>query len=263
MGRRPSAPARGLPGRPFAALRHPVHRGRPRRLPGAAGVEPEPVHVPAPIPRPRRRRLQPGGPDQGDRSARDHPPDRGESPARKTGTTSVSPRTFWPTPGAGRAPHARRPLPQRPPAGLRPRHGRGRRLHVGAALQPCHAPGVDRRRPPQRACHGIRRARRDLPRGHPVRCTQTARHGPDRRARGPPPRVYGVWWPISTSAGPRYGDRDPDGGRQGRGRLCSGRRGDRRRLGAAPGVRGDREQGGGGAARVAAANGMRTVAGPR
>ena len=41
-------------------------RRRPaRRLPDAAGHQPQPVHVPAPLRRLRRRRLQPGGPGQG------------------------------------------------------------------------------------------------------------------------------------------------------------------------------------------------------
>ena len=41
--------------------------------------------------------------------------------------------------GARRAPHARRPRPQRPRPRLRAGHRRGRRLHVGRALQPRHA----------------------------------------------------------------------------------------------------------------------------
>ena len=45
---------------------------------------------------------------------------------------------------------------------------------------------------------------------------------------------------------PRHGHRDPHGGHQGRGGPRAGRRGHRRRLGAAAGVRGDAAQGGGG-----------------
>ena len=48
--------------------------------------------------------------------------------------------------GAGRAPDARRPRAQRPRPGLRAGQRRGRRLHVGRALQPRHAHRVDGRR---------------------------------------------------------------------------------------------------------------------
>ena len=72
---------RGLPDRRLTAF-HRALRGRcPRRLPGAAGQQPQPVHVPPAAAAPRRlglrrRRLEPRGADQGDRPAGDHPPDR-------------------------------------------------------------------------------------------------------------------------------------------------------------------------------------------
>ena len=47
--------------------------------------------------------------------------------------------------GAGRAPDAGRPGPQRSRPGLHGRDRRGGRLHVGGAVQPRHAPGLHRR----------------------------------------------------------------------------------------------------------------------
>ena len=84
--------------------------------------------------------------------------------------------------GALRARHARRPRPQRPPAGLPPGHRRRRRVHGRAALQPRHAHRVHRRRrhPPGR--QRLRRARLDVPRRHAVRRPEAARAGAHRAA---------------------------------------------------------------------------------
>ena len=148
---------RGVPDRRLAALHRAVPGRLARRLPRAAGQQPEPVHVPPAPAAPRRlglrrRRLEPRGARQGDRPPGDHPPDRRVAAARQEPRPRRAPRrgAARRRQGAGRAPHARRPRAQRPPADLPRRHGRHGRLHVGAPLQPHHAHRVDGRRRPAR-----------------------------------------------------------------------------------------------------------------
>ena len=91
--------------------------------------------------------------------------------------------------GARRAPHARRPRPQRPRPGVRAGHRRGRRLHVGRALQPRHAHRVARSSgsvAPGRTAFDV--LARLLPGRHAVRRAQAARDGDHRRARADPAR---------------------------------------------------------------------------
>ena len=85
--------------------------------------------------------------------------------------------------GAGRAPHARRPGPQRPLEGVRRRVRRGDRVHAGRAVQPHHAPGVERRGRPAAGCDA--RSTCSGPRSRPARCRA-------RRSRGR--------WRSSTSS---------------------------------------------------------------
>ena len=104
--------------------------GRPaRRLPGAAGHQPEPVHVPAALRRLRRRRLVAGGaPGQGRRRRRAllHPiagtRSRGATPG---GGPRAGRRAARRPEGARRARDARRPGPQRSRPGVQAGHRRG------------------------------------------------------------------------------------------------------------------------------------------
>ncbi len=79
--------------------------------------------------------------------------------------------------------------PQRPGPGVRARHGRGRRLHVGRALQPHHAHRLDRRRPGRPRPRRARRARRDLPGRHLVGRAEGACDGDHRGVRAHSPRA--------------------------------------------------------------------------
>ena len=121
---------RRLPGRHLAALR-PRGHGRPdRRVPRAAQPQPEPVHVPA-APRGHRRASRTGSsarrPRRSSRSqdgrVYTHPiagsKPRGATPEEDVDLEAELARRPQ---GAGRAPHARRPRPQRPAQGLRRRH---------------------------------------------------------------------------------------------------------------------------------------------
>ena len=85
--------------------------------------------------------------------------------------------------GARRARHARRPGPQRPGPGVRARLGRGARLHARRALQPRHAPGLDRRRRGRPRARRVRRLRRHVPRRHGLRGAEAAGDGDHRVAR--------------------------------------------------------------------------------
>ena len=76
--------------------------------------------------------------------------------------------------GARRARHAGRPRPQRPRPGLRAGQRQGAQLLLRRALQPRHAPRVDRHRDAARGPQ--RRRRRRRPASRPARC-------PGRRSR--------------------------------------------------------------------------------
>ena len=150
--RRRDRGGRGVPGGAVAAVRD-GHRRRPdRRVPDAAGVQPQPVHVSAAM-----CPNDAGGLDFSivgsspealvtvkDGRATTHPiagtrwrgDNRGRGPAAREGAAGRRE-------GARRAPDAGRPGPQRPGPGLRAGHGAGRGLQPHRALQPRHAPGVD------------------------------------------------------------------------------------------------------------------------
>ena len=164
-------------GEAFQVVRQPAvrdadRRRRARRLPDAAGHQPQPVHVPVPLRRLRRRRApapRPWSRSAGGRAMM-HPiagtRPRGE---HARGGRRAGGRPARRPEGARRAPDARRPRPQRPRPGLRAGQRRGRRLHVGRAVQPRHAHRVHRRRRGRRRAHGVRRAHGLLPGRHAVR----------------------------------------------------------------------------------------------
>ena len=118
----------------------------------------------------RRRRLQPGGAGQGRRTAgrccTRSPAPAAAAPPR--GGRGAGRGAAGRPQGAGRAPDARRPRPQRPRPGLRAGQRRGRRLHVGRALQPRHAHRLDRHRPARRAAG--RRSTCSPPASRPAPC---------------------------------------------------------------------------------------------
>ena len=153
--------------------------------------------------------------------------------------------------GARRAPDARRPRPQRPRPGLRAGHRRGRRLHVGRAVQPRHAHRV----------HGRRRGRAD---GRTAFDVLAACFPAGTLSGAPKPRAMEIIEELEPTRRGLYGGcvgyldfagdldtaiaiRTALPAR--RHRLRAGRRRDRRRL--RPGRRGRRvpQQGDGGAAR--------------
>jgi hypothetical protein len=189
---------RRLPDRALPALLGSVPGVRAGRLPRPARDQPEPLHVPVPGPV-RRARCRdpdevafdvvgssPGGARQGGRRPGDAAPDRRVAAARgdaRGGRRAGRGAARRPE-GARRAPHARRPRAQRPRPRVRAGHGRGRRLHVGRALQPHHAHRVDRDRGAAPGPHGLRRAGGDLP----------------RRARCPVPPSRARWRSSTSSS---------------------------------------------------------------
>ncbi len=84
--------------------------------------------------------------------------------------------------GAGGARDAGRPRPQRSRPGVRPRHGRGDRVHGGPPLQPHHASGVHGAWPGAARAECPRRGPGRIPGRHPVRRSQGAGDGDHRRA---------------------------------------------------------------------------------
>ena len=115
--------------------------------------------------------------------------------------------------GAGGAPHARRPGPQRPRPGLRARHRRGGRVHgasSGTATSCTSSPRWRAICAPADVAFDV--LRRDVPGGHPLRRAEAAGHGDHRRARARPARrLRRRRRLLRLRRRPRHGHRDPHG----------------------------------------------------
>ena len=181
---------RRLPGRPVAALLGPGARRGVLDLPRPAHGQPLALHV---LPRVRRlpdRRRVARAAAQGHRPARRDAPDRGHLPARRRRGRGPPPRrgAARRPQGARRARDARRPRPQRPRAGERVRHRRGRGADGGRDLlaRPAHRqPGLG---DASRGRHRDGRTASHAAGGHAVGRAQGARDADHRRARAPQAR---------------------------------------------------------------------------
>ena len=235
---------RGLPGGHLPPLRTGIRRRSAGCLPDPARHQPQPVHVPVqPAGRPRQglldRRLLPGGPGHRQRRPCRHPPDRRLPPARGhlRGRPAAREEPAGRREGTRRAPDAGGPLAQRPLQGLRARLRRGHPVHGGRALQPHHAPGLQRGRQARTRHRRLRRARRDVPRRHALRRAQAPRPAPAGRARTATAAASTAAWSATSTSPATWTWPSPSAPHCSRATgLRAGRRRHRRRLG--PGRRG-------------------------
>src|SRR5215211_2079547 len=90
--------------------------------------------------------------------------------------------------GSRGARDARRSRPQRSLARVPPRHGDGRAVPRGRTLLAHHAPRLGGHGRARRRRHAVRAPAGMLPRGHRLRCAESARDADHLRARGVPAR---------------------------------------------------------------------------
>ena len=192
-----------------------------RRLPGAARLNPSPYMYLLRLPTPGRRAtfdvvgLQPGGAGQGQRRPGDHAtrsPARGRAARPRSRGRALAEELLARPQGAGRAPHARRPGPQRPRPGVRARHA-SRCVDFMAVERYSHVMHLVSTvvgRPARRTATAFDVLGATFPAGTLSGAPEAAGDGAHRRARAHPARPLRRRGRLPRlRRRPRHGDRHP------------------------------------------------------